>query len=535
MTTALSLPAGPLSALLDNEASDRLFSDRGVLGGLFEAYAYTRHRIQHLAREIHRESGAVSFFLKAYDFSHGRPDVDRLFSEKKAIAALNSEYWQRTLALTDVYDCMPQSRRDEWDKAIRTNTTPDYNLDAVRPTIASLLSSRAQFFAERVDGIFRTLSRTHVTNLRSGFNTRMIVAGVIDDYGFLNTTKAGYINDLRKVIAKFMGRDEPRHDASNCVLKLCQEVPGKWHPIDGGALRIRVYKVGTAHIEVHPDMAWRLNAVLAHLYPQAIPRGQRTAPKKPSKKYDLIQTPLPFAVLRLLDGCKGKTGDGHELTLPYLECKESKASAQQLREVLEALGGVYVNDWTARFDYDASEAIKHVLLTGCLPERQSHQFYPTPRLIAKELVRRAELDDTCSCLEPSAGQGGIADLLPKDRTVCVEVSGLHCAVLKGKGFAVVNADFLAWSAGRGPTFSRVLMNPPFSEGRARDHVLAAAGLVKPGGRLCAVVPASLRGVDLLPGWASEWSQVYQGEFQGTGAAVVIYVATRRSEADGDNR
>lgn len=82
----------------------------------------------------------------------------------------------------------------------------------------------------------------------------------------------------------------------------------------------------------------------------------------------------------------------------------------------------------------------------------------------------------------------------------------------------------------GLRFSRILMNPPFSDGRARAHLDAAARLLStaPGARLVAILPASMRGraVDSLPGLQLQWSPVFANEFDGCGAAVAILAAVR---------
>jgi hypothetical protein len=45
-------------------------------------------------------------------------------------------------------------------------------------------------------------------------------------------------------------------------------------------VRIRIYRgVGTAHLEINPEIAYRLNGVLANLYPLAIPAQFRARPK----------------------------------------------------------------------------------------------------------------------------------------------------------------------------------------------------------------------------------------------------------------
>lgn len=68
------------------------------------------------------------------------------------------------------------------------------------------------------------------------------------------------------------------------------------------------------------------------------------------------------------------------------------------------------------------------------------------------------------------------------------------------------------------------MNPPFSEGRAAAHVEAAAALVRKGGRLVAVLPASMRNKYSLPGFDVTWSRQLDNEFAGTSVSVAIMAA-----------
>jgi hypothetical protein len=137
---------------------------------------------------------------------------------------------------------------------------------------------------------------------------RMILRNVVSSYG-LSGTDQGHINDLRCIIAKFMGRDEPHWNATASVVAAARRQTGEWFDVDGGALRIRVYMKGTGHLEVHPDMAWRLNAVLASIYPAAIPSSFREPPKRKAKDVQPIQKPLPFAVIGLLANMK----DGYRI------------------------------------------------------------------------------------------------------------------------------------------------------------------------------------------------------------------------------
>lgn len=233
----------------------------------------------------------------------GRSDVESLFRRDGAVASLTATYWKKAMDLTDVLSVMPQKRRDEWQELISKRKCPAFDESTVRETFGHLFASRPKFLAERVDGIFYGLSRSHVTNRPEGFRNRMIIEHVLNEYASPEHRKSGLINDLRCVIAKFMGRDQPRYTASQMLMAQLKDQWGEWCMVDGGALKIRLYKKGTAHLEVHPDMAWRLNQVLASLHPHAIPAEHREKPLRKAKavNYDILR-PLPFAVLDVLSG-----------------------------------------------------------------------------------------------------------------------------------------------------------------------------------------------------------------------------------------
>lgn len=529
-----------------------------LIDGLIGQYQSERRKIETVAEFMATEVGSVLNY-----FIDGNQDKSShvywragLFEPAGAIAELNAAFWQRALNMTDVLDCMPQKRRDEWFEQIRNPLgtkrdrhsneytlppLPDFDEEVVRATIGDLLAMRSKFFAERVDGMFRALSGTHVTNEPQGFGKRMIIAHVIQSFGTVNHSKAGFINDLRAVIAKFMGRDAPHYSASDHVINAARRNPGQWMSIDGGALRIRVYAgVGTAHLEVHPDMAWRLNCILASLYPAAIPPKFRQKPAKKQKEFVMMGRPLPFAVVSTLAGLKEVfefVENGHfrerrnlkNTRASYADDGDKYVSAE-VERVLTMIGGVKVNPKGTytyfQFDYDPQSVIDEIVCSGCIPDQKSHQFYPTPESLAKIAVELAEICPGHLCLEPSAGTGGLADFMPKDRTTCIEISGLHCKVLEAKGYRWVQDDFLNMQLME--RYDRVVMNPPFSSGRWQAHLQHAAKMLAPHGRLVAILPASAKDKDdLLPSnFACEWSQVYSNEFANTSVSVVMLAANK---------
>lgn len=464
-----------------------------------------------------------------------------------------------------VYQYMPQQRRTDWNEQIKHPAgvpaptlknyverkgaepsewkiapLPDFEEPVVSNTLRDLLLSREKFFAERVDGIFRALSQSHVTNEPQGFGRRMIIAGFITSYDTLDHNRAGYIADLRSVIAKFMGRDDPNYRASEAAYRTARERRGQWQDLDGGALRLRAYKCGTAHLEVNPEIAWRLNNVLAFLHPAAIPSEFCAPPRRKAKDFALFDRPLPFAVVGVLAEAKEAT---HRISerperwttipncawLPYVSDKELRRAVER---VMISLGGSETrHGW--QFDYEPLSVIQQVVCTGRIPDQQSHQFFPTPDVIAAAAAALAQIGPHHTVLEPGAGHGDLADYLPKEQTTCVEVSGLHCAVLKAKRYPIViEADFLAWADDNLGKFDRVVLNPPFSDGRWQLHVERGAACLNAAGRLVAILPASAHGKTLLRGWDCEWSEVYENEFAGTSVSVAIVKMERcRPRAD----
>jgi hypothetical protein len=518
-----------------------------LVDSLLGQYGAARKNIEAMAAAVSdpQHASVLHYFISGNvaEQRYSIPStVETLFNLEGAVGQLNGDFWNRALRLTDVIDYMPQKRREEWYEQIKNPlgrkknkytqeaelpALPDFEEDTVRGTLSGLLASRHKFLAERVDGIFRALSRTHVTNRPEGFSKRMIIAGV-HSYG-----TAGQINDLRCVIAKFMGRDEPKHGATEPVIKAAGRHNGEWMAIDGNSLRIRVYGgVGTAHLEVHPEMSWRLNAILASLYPAAIPSQFREKPKnrKKVKDFELFDKPLPHAVIAML----AEMRNVRERVMPewperYIDVPmarvmgygdKDKATQAEAEKVLVAIGAVKIKHYW-QFDYQPGEVLDQIVCSGCIPDQKSHQFYPTPEPVAMAAIELADIQPGQSCLEPSAGQGGLADLMPKP--VCIEISELHCEILKAKGHYVECADFLKWKAtGK---YDRIVMNPPYSEGRWQAHIEHASTMLADGGRLVAILPASAKGKDVLPGLKHEWSQVYNNEFAGTSVSVVVLSAS----------
>lgn len=541
-TTPIAEVFGP-DTLFDNSTLPAISTP---LDALFSLYRQQKTDIERISGYVQGETDVIHYFMTGAQQTHGFSTINmtKLFESEPAIRALDSSYWGRAIHLTDVLEFMPAKRRNEWSEMIRTGycqvekkvvdrfgdagtqkvmkPIPAFEEETVRNTLKGMLVLREQFLAERVDGLWSALSETHLTNQPQAFGKRMIISRVINSYGSVDYDTVNYIHDLRCVIAKFMGRDAPSsrltHNALNNIARSVTRDggSGKWHTFDGGAWKLRAYKVGTAHMEICPEMAWRLNSVLASLHPMAIPSEFRKPPSKKSKTIRLVHDLVPFEVLEEISQCDIAKD---RLSLSFGFSVESLS--ERTEDVLRFIGGVKqgtgFRSW--KFEYSLDDVLGHILRTGQLPEIRTHQYYPTPRHLAEEAVDLADIGNDDDVLEPSAGQGGIADYLPIDRTTCVEISPLQCKVLEAKGFNTVNEDFLNWVPNK--RWGRVVMNPPFADGRAEAHLRKAVSLLKEDGILVAVLPASFRGKVVIDGWNHEYSTIRSGAFKGASVSVVL--------------
>jgi hypothetical protein len=492
----------------------------GSLQILFAEYDSKRSGIESIAGFVKDKIELTRYFLTGNKTSSFL--ADEIFELAGAISALNSEYWSKVIEMTDVLECMPADKRNDWSEMIHDLKTPNFEKEVVISTIHNLLLNRDSFLAQKVDALFQKLSGNHVTNSPQGFRKRMIVENVIDSYNSIDYRRSEYLGDLRSIVAKLMGRDVPKvyttRDDLSSILRNSEL--GQWHEFDGGALKIKLFKKGTAHLEVHPEIAYELNLILASLYPMALAdklkKKDPSSPKEVSLKKDLIS----FEVIEVLLNSLDSIGRGRTV---YLSNDLKSWVREQAESIFKIIGGTLVkNEWI--FSSGTAKTLSLIIRTGSIPEQKSHQFYPTSEALALRLIDLAQINETDTILEPSAGTGGIADHLPLNQTSCVEISEVNSLVLKGKGYTVVKSDFLRLNPI--PTYSKIIMNPPFSKGQASSHLIHASKFLTNDGRICAILPASLRGKEIVPDFHHEYSQVIEDAFDGTKVSVVICVLER---------
>ena len=127
--------------------------------------------------------------------------------------------------------------------------------------------------------------------------------------------------------------------------------------------------------------------------------------------------------------------------------------------------------------------------------RKIDGFFPTPELLAAEVVEKAGIVEGDRILEPSAGLGHLAEAIteahPDNNLLCMEIYQPLAEALELKGFTTICSDFMEWNGNdMERRFDKIIMNPPFENLQDIDHVLNAWNLLAEGGRIVAIMAAN---------------------------------------------
>ncbi len=168
-----------------------------------------------------------------------------------------------------------------------------------------------------------------------------------------------------------------------------------------------------------------------------------------------------------------------------------------LNDVLTAMGGKWNTKQKGHvFLEDPTAKVEATILAGEITVPKDFGYFPTPPEVVAVLLDLAEIEPGMTVVEPSAGQGAIADavaaIVGKDNVYCTELLPDNCKVLLSKGYTGIDPYGLDFTkAAPLPDHDRVVMNPPFERQQDIDHVLHAFRFLKPGGRLVSVMSAGV--------------------------------------------
>lgn len=464
-----------------------------------------------------------------------------------ALKRVDGEFWLKLYDDTKLSNFMDTESYNAQKKALKDiDSLPPFTIENVVNQLEMYVGEVGKIFTKRIVTIFEKLSGSHVTNSAFGFRNRMILDNCSRSYHEEN--KSRYVHDLRCVVATIRGEAEmPSTCLTSSVLGRCFAETGVWHMLDGNSMRMKAFKKGTVHIEIASDIADTLNAILAAEYPNCLPEAGK---KKALFKSTLtpVETMLDSAVRNVFRCIKLKhpkilSEDGRSIVPDqsvlemsiYNYRPENKMALIEAVNLLSELFGEPVDikehyRWTLK-GINPSEMINHIVKLGTLPEEVSHQFYESTDRI-QELVSNLlpPFSDQHELCEPSAGRGALAKLLPQSQTTCFEINALNCFMLRGLGYKTKQECFLEYANKTSDRYDLFLMNPPYLNGLYMQHIKAAMSLLKPAGRIIAVVPSSVlsKKNELPSGFTMTENHAIKEQFTGTSVLNISIITIERS-------
>lgn len=137
-----------------------------------------------------------------------------------------------------------------------------------------------------------------------------------------------------------------------------------------------------------------------------------------------------------------------------------------VNKVLTDLGGKWNRAKKAHiFTISPADIIDEICITGEYTTRKKElQFFETPEKLAAELVEMADIQYGETVLEPSAGHGRIARLIPNVKAI--EIDSDNCHTLLNIGINPHHGDFLDYVE----KADVIIANPPFTKQQDVDHV-----------------------------------------------------------------
>jgi Methyltransferase small domain len=122
---------------------------------------------------------------------------------------------------------------------------------------------------------------------------------------------------------------------------------------------------------------------------------------------------------------------------------------------------------------------------------KSGDFFPTPEPVCNRLIQLANLEPNWRIIEPSAGNGNVAECItkyyPEIELDLVEINSTLREILELKKFKLVGRNFLDYTTS--DRYNACIMNPPFYE--LVEHIYHAWKLLLSDGILVSIVSESV--------------------------------------------
>jgi Domain of unknown function (DUF4942)/Methyltransferase small domain len=353
---------------------------------------------------------------------------------------LDRDIWKAMIGHTTLGSLMDRQEREKFEQALNDNP-PEVTPDTAYATLSRLAGEADMIFRRGLVNAFSRLCRDYKSNDGFKIGDRIVITwGVSFDIGWFRfcTHAENTLMDVDRVMHVLDGKPTPTNTYTE---GLC------------GALNQQFQKIRSV-----PD-----------------------APK---------QVETPYWKVKFF-----KNGNIHLWVLrDDLRRKANKLIAEHFGEVL-----------AAGFDAKHAAPATEPEFTPKEYGVEDLDFFRSPPNIVSWILRTAEIELDMFVLEPSAGDAAIVKELVsrlnrKSVLTAIELDDERADItIREMGlpfnrerptWSVICRDFL--QVPPDPKYDRVVMNPPFSKGQDIRHVWHAFKFLRPGGRLVAVMPASVK-------------------------------------------
>lgn len=182
------------------------------------------------------------------------------------------------------------------------------------------------------------------------------------------------------------------------------------------------------------------------------------------------------------------TVDDNVVRLPGIQLERNQYL--DVKKRLELIGGKWKGGKVQGFVFESNPTgLLYQISNGEKRDlKKEFQFFETPDHLADRLVELAEIKDTDTVLEPSAGRGAIVKAIhrefPATNVFGYELMDINQSFLvKLDHFRLLGSNFLEECD---TSFDVIVANPPFSKNQDIDHIKHMFGHLKPGGRLVSI-------------------------------------------------
>jgi hypothetical protein len=186
------------------------------------------------------------------------------------------------------------------------------------------------------------------------------------------------------------------------------------------------------------------------------------------------------------------TVEGNVVKLPNVQLE--RKLYQEVAKALELIGGKWKGGKVFGFVFatDPTDLLEEIANGEKRNLKKEFQFFATPDDLADKLVKLADLTNTDTILEPSAGQGAIIKAINKVCGVtpdCFEFMDVNRAILNKSGlrFNLIGEDFFNH---KGKKYTKIIANPPFTKNQDIDHLKEMYNCLTPGGILVCITSNS---------------------------------------------